>query len=215
MRITKQFTNNFTQVPNYILLDKNVSLAAKGLYTYFISKPDNWQFSLNGLVSQLKESRPTIIKLISELNVRGYLKKIKNRKNGKQDINSYLIFDIPNLSANGSESKLLTQQNRVSSSDSKIFTTSNTISSNKILNNTLSKKQKGELSFKEFKEILEKTNLTFKTQGLGYLKEHKGFQIKNGYIFNLHSGKYLEKEEAYIIWDFLYQHKEEVLKNAN
>ena len=215
MRIIKQFTNNFTQVPNYILLDKNVSLAAKGLYTYFISKPDNWQFSLNGLVSQLKESRPTIIKLISELNVRGYLKKIKNRKNGKQDINSYLIFDIPNLSANGSESKLLTQQNRVSNSDSKIFTTSNTISSNIILNNTLSKEQKREISFKNFKEILERTDFEFKTQGLGYLKEHKGFQIKNGFIFNLHSQKYLDAEEAYKIWEFLYKHKEEVLKHAS
>ena len=58
--LSKSFQINFTQVPNQIINDERVSLKAKGLYLYFVSKPDNWQFSLNGMASQLKESKPSI-----------------------------------------------------------------------------------------------------------------------------------------------------------
>jgi len=208
--LIKQIENNFTQVPNAIFVDKKVSLGGKGLYSYFISKPKKWEFSLNGLESQLKESKPTISNKIKELIERGYLKKIKNRKNGKQDTNSYLIFDKPNLSVLDSELKSLNQKIRIRKSESEILTTSNTISSN-----TLSSSSSREINFKKFKEIVAASNFMFLLCGkLGYKKNHKGFEIQNGYIFNLHTSMLLSSDESWKIWNYLFEKKDNVLNEV-
>ena len=75
--LKKSFKINFTQVPNTIINDNGVSLQAKGLYLFMISKPDNWQFGLSGLESQLKETRKTILKVMDELISLGYMEKNK------------------------------------------------------------------------------------------------------------------------------------------
>ena len=210
--LVKEFNNNFTQVPNSIFVDKNVSLAAKGLYSYFISKPQKWDFGLNGLTVQLKESRPTILKIIEELCKFGYMKKIKKRINGKQSTNNYLIFDKPTLSVKDSESKSLTQKHRLRNTDSEILTTSNTITSNTITSNTLSYKGR-EINFKKFKKILSGAEgFEFRVTGLDYSKEHDGFKIKNGYIFSLQIQMLVDNNEAYKIWSYLFDKKEDVLK---
>ena len=95
--LKKSFRIDFTQVPNVIINDSKVSLKAKGLYLYMISKPDNWQFSLKGMQTQLKESRNSILSTINELIKLGYLEKIKNRINGRQSANDYIMYLEPKL----------------------------------------------------------------------------------------------------------------------
>lgn len=131
MKINKKFTCDFTQIPNQIINRSDVTCAAKGLYLYMVSKPEVWDFTLSGIGSQLKETRPTILRLLAELEQFGYIKKNKRRVNGKQAPNEYDIF---------AESNLLTQQNRLRKADSEIFTTSNTKKSN----TKKSKKERGE-----------------------------------------------------------------------
>lgn len=46
---------NYTVISNYHLRDKNLSLKAKGLLSYMLSLPDNWDYSLEGLVKVNKE----------------------------------------------------------------------------------------------------------------------------------------------------------------
>lgn len=42
-------TKDFTVMSNYHLQDKKLSLKAKGLLSYMLSLPDDWDYSLRGL----------------------------------------------------------------------------------------------------------------------------------------------------------------------
>ena len=46
---------NYTVMSNYHLRDKNLSLKAKGLLSFMLSLPEDWDYSINGLVSICKE----------------------------------------------------------------------------------------------------------------------------------------------------------------
>jgi hypothetical protein len=46
----KKYVRNYTQVPNDIINDKRLSLKAKGLYLFLVSKPDNWDFFRGALM---------------------------------------------------------------------------------------------------------------------------------------------------------------------
>ena len=52
-RINK--TNNYTVMSNIHLHDKNLSYRAKGLLSFMLSLPKDWDYSVNGLakISQL------------------------------------------------------------------------------------------------------------------------------------------------------------------
>ena len=52
---------------NYHLRDKELSFKAKGLLSYMLSLPEDWDYSLNGLVAVSKESKKAIRNIINEL----------------------------------------------------------------------------------------------------------------------------------------------------
>ena len=75
---------SFGIAPNSLLNNQDISLSAKGMYTFMNSKPENWEFSINGLVSQLKEGKDKIKSTLKELEKYGYLiRKKYNTKEGK------------------------------------------------------------------------------------------------------------------------------------
>ena len=172
--------------------------------------------SLNkiNLIDYIKVGKKDCIRITEK--GKKYLSKSKKNNSTMSEINSNRYVGNKSELEQNSEINLRKSENN-SENNSEINPTYHYTKRDHYTNNTLSnsKEQKREISFKNFKEILERTDFEFKTQGLGYLKEHKGFQIKNGFIFNLHSQKYLDAEEAYKIWEFLYKHKEEVLKHAS
>lgn len=80
---------------NYHLRDKELSLKAKGLLSFMLSLPDDWDYSLNGLVAICKEQETAIRNTLLELRERGYLvvEKVHNEK-GLFEYN-YLIYEFP------------------------------------------------------------------------------------------------------------------------
>ena len=42
---------NYTTMSNYHFKEKNMSLKAKGLLSLILSLPDNWDYSIGGLVA--------------------------------------------------------------------------------------------------------------------------------------------------------------------
>lgn len=76
--LQKRRTNPYTQVANAILNDRELSLKSKGLYAYMYSKPENWNFTASSMAAQLKESRKTILKMLSELKNRDIVEYVKN-----------------------------------------------------------------------------------------------------------------------------------------
>jgi helix-turn-helix protein len=74
----------FTMVANEVLSNPNISLKAKGLYGYLFSKPDGWQFSSARIIQECKESKPTVLKLLKELEQNCLLQR-KRLKTGRVD----------------------------------------------------------------------------------------------------------------------------------
>ena len=66
-------TKNFTIMSNHHLQNKNLSLKAKGLLSYMLSLPDDWDYSLAGLVVNSKESKTPIRNTLNELKEHHYL----------------------------------------------------------------------------------------------------------------------------------------------
>ena len=54
------------------LYDTALSLKGKGLLTFILSKPDDWQVHVDALSRELKESKNTIAGILNELITLGY-----------------------------------------------------------------------------------------------------------------------------------------------
>lgn len=62
---------NYTIMSNHHLQNKNLSLKAKGLLSYMLSLPSDWDYSLVGLKSNLKESKTSLRNTLTELKENG------------------------------------------------------------------------------------------------------------------------------------------------
>lgn len=86
---------NYTIMSNYHLRDKNLSYKAKGLLSFMLSLPEDWDYSVNGLVSLSKENIKAVRTGLKELDDNHYLIRERiNLENGKFDYN-YFIYEIP------------------------------------------------------------------------------------------------------------------------
>lgn len=92
-RINK--TNNYTVMSNFHLQDKNLSYKAKGLLSYMLSLPEDWDYSINGLVAVSKEGSKAIRNILTELKENGYLIIEKNQNDKGQYDYEYQIYEIP------------------------------------------------------------------------------------------------------------------------
>ncbi len=72
-----------------------MSLKAKGLYAFLMSKPDGWQTSVMGLVSQLQEGKDAIMGALAELGEHGYYKKERTRLANGTFVYSDYVYDQP------------------------------------------------------------------------------------------------------------------------
>ena len=87
--------SDFTVMSNHHLRDKNLSLKAKGLLSYMLSLPDDWDYSLKGLVSICKENKDAIRASLNELKSNNYLIIERSRdENGMFQYN-YQIYEKP------------------------------------------------------------------------------------------------------------------------
>lgn len=96
-RISKN--KNYTVMSNYHLREKEMSLKAKGLLSLMLSLPNEWDYSINGLVSICKENEKAIKSTLKELQTFGYLKITKLMPN--KDMNRarieyvYDVYEYP------------------------------------------------------------------------------------------------------------------------
>lgn len=88
---------DYTVISNHHLRDKNLSLKAKGLLSQMLSLPDDWQYSVEFLVSMNREEKTAITTALKELKKAGYItvNQKRNRENG-QIAYEYNVYEIPN-----------------------------------------------------------------------------------------------------------------------
>jgi len=89
-------SSNYTTMSNYHLQDKTLSLKAKGLLSQILSLPDNWDYSVAGLVKICKEGKDCIVAVLQELEQAGYITRRQQRTaDGKLAGMEYIIYERP------------------------------------------------------------------------------------------------------------------------
>lgn len=91
-RINKN--SNYTTISNEHLRNKELSLKAKGLLTFMLSLPDDWHYSINGLVANCKEGETTIKSTLKELKHHGYLQINKIMPNQSDNGRIEYVYDV-------------------------------------------------------------------------------------------------------------------------
>jgi hypothetical protein len=94
MRVHK--TANFTVMSNHHFKEKKMSLKAKGLLSLMLSLPDDWNYSVSGLVTLSKDGKDSVMSALAELEEFGYLTRVR-LTNGKGQFSGieYNIFEEP------------------------------------------------------------------------------------------------------------------------
>ena len=80
---------------NYHLKDKKLSCKGKGLLSFMLSLPENWDYSIKGLASLSKESYKTIRTILKELELRKYLLIEKKQNIKGRFYYEYIIYEKP------------------------------------------------------------------------------------------------------------------------
>lgn len=89
--------DNYTVMSNYHLRDRRLTYKAKGLLSFMLSLPDDWDYSINGLVSISKEIIKAIRNILKELQYNSYLAINKVQNDKGQFEYEYLIYEKPDI----------------------------------------------------------------------------------------------------------------------
>lgn len=88
-------TKNYTVMSNYHFRDKRLSFKAKGLLSFMLSLPEDWDYSVQGLITTAKDGRDSVTSGLKELEHYGYLKREPIREKGIIKDWNYIIFEQP------------------------------------------------------------------------------------------------------------------------
>ena len=89
-------TKDYTIMTNHHLKNRELSLKAKGLLSVMLSLPEDWHFTVHGLVSICKEGRDSISSAVRELEEAGYIVRHRLRdKEGHINGLEYIIYETP------------------------------------------------------------------------------------------------------------------------
>lgn len=85
---------NYTVMSNYHLKDRNMSLKAKGLLSVMLSLPDDWDYSLAGLVAICKENETAVKSALKELKDFGYIRIDKLMPNETESGRIEYVYNV-------------------------------------------------------------------------------------------------------------------------
>lgn len=89
---------NYTVMANYHLRDKRLSFRARGLLSTILSLPDDWDYSVKGLVTLAKDGFDSVKTTLKELEETGYLVRKRDRNyHGQLTKMIYTIYEEPQL----------------------------------------------------------------------------------------------------------------------
>lgn len=95
--INKSTNREFTQVPNKLIRDPNISAKAKTVLCILLSNQEGWRTYTTSLKARMKEGLTAINTAVDELRDKGYLLKIRYRdKESKKIVGSFWAYtDTP------------------------------------------------------------------------------------------------------------------------
>jgi len=95
-RMPKNAEHPYTKISNEVLHNNTLTLEAKGLLCYLLSKPDNWVVRINDLVRSHPEGKTKTQRIVRELEEKGYLIRELSHKDGKYYWHT-MVYESPSL----------------------------------------------------------------------------------------------------------------------
>ncbi|MGV2074223.1 MULTISPECIES: helix-turn-helix domain-containing protein [Rhizobium/Agrobacterium group] len=86
---------HYAAIPNHVFEDARLSMEARWLLSYLLSKPDNWTVVIGDIVKKGNCGRDKARKMIAELVETGYAEREQTRAGGKFGPTMLVIFDEP------------------------------------------------------------------------------------------------------------------------
>jgi hypothetical protein len=94
-RTVKDKDNPYVIVNKGFLNDANLSLKAKGLLTYFMSLPDDWQIYESEIVRHHRDGKDSLSTAVKELIENGYIQRQRIRdKKGRLMAYEYRVYEV-------------------------------------------------------------------------------------------------------------------------
>jgi hypothetical protein len=115
MIIRHKHKGSFTVVPNAIFNDDRLSLGAKGLLGYLLSRPSNWQVRHDQLQHKLNIGRKLLANLLDELREAEYVDREECQRRDEQNQfmpYDYVVRDIPEQTIAGTPKALRPEPRR-------------------------------------------------------------------------------------------------------
>lgn len=103
-KITVKRRHGFTMVPNSAF-DGSLPLSAIGLYSFMLSRPDDWEFSISGMATCLGVGRDAVRSALVKLEEAGFL--IREQSHNEKGLfagNVYVLYDEKNPPLSGKPS---------------------------------------------------------------------------------------------------------------
>jgi len=85
-------------VEGTFIRDKRLSWAARGMLTYLLSKPNDWEVRLSDLVNQCEAKRSNrfaVLSIIKELKTTGYMKRFKRKNRFGHFMTKTYVGEVP------------------------------------------------------------------------------------------------------------------------
>ena len=92
-RIKKE--RDFVILDIAMLRNPKLSLKAKGLLAFILSRPDDWVFTIRGLAHFCRDGPDSVRSAVKELEKEGYIVRRRKRKKGKYQEMEYDIYEKP------------------------------------------------------------------------------------------------------------------------
>ncbi|MGX4598940.1 DnaD domain protein [Faecalimicrobium sp. JNUCC 81] len=98
VRVVKDKNNPYVMLNKACLKDERISWKAKGLHSYLLSLPDDWQIYIEDLRKRSKDGRDSTSSAINELIKNGYIKRYarQDKESGKFIGGfDYEVYELP------------------------------------------------------------------------------------------------------------------------
>ena len=143
IRTVKNAENPFVMIDRRIFENDGLSLKAKGLLGYLLSRPDNWTICMADLVKRTKDGKDSVNSALDELIESGYVVKTEQqRESGKFSTCEYVVYEQPVLKTRDGETDAEKPQRK--NRDGKSATNNNDLN-NKEYNESVAPAQNSEI----------------------------------------------------------------------
>ncbi len=174
---TNKISGSFVIIHKGYIQNPNLSAKAKGIMTYLLSLPDDWQIHINELVKHFKDGRSSIASGLKELEQEGYLTKNQKRdEKGKFIGYEYILNEAPQSRKPVSGKSVYGKSVYGKSQPTNNNNTNNNLTNNNIINKRILKNSPVDENLK--KET--KDNFSLRSQSETFTLENNGAIGQNG-----------------------------------